>query len=174
VNLAGREPAGIVKPGPEYEAFCADLTRDLLELVNLADGKRLVRRVIRTADEYASGVTKHFPDLLVEWAAQTEVSGVASPRIGEIRRGYDYCRTGDHRPGGFFVATGPGVTSGLLLRPVSIMDFAPTFCSIFDSPLEDFDGAPIPELVEAGRRARPPVPSRFLARARAAPGIQSG
>jgi predicted AlkP superfamily phosphohydrolase/phosphomutase len=172
VNLVGREPAGIVKPGPEYEVFCADLTRDLLELVNLADGKPLVRRVIRTADEYASEVTKHFPDLLVEWAAQTEVSGVASPKIGEIRRGYDYCRTGDHRPGGFFVATGPGVEPGLLPRPVSIMDFAPTFCSIFDTPLEDFDGAPIPELVEAGRRARAPAPGRFPAPMGAASGVR--
>lgn len=164
VNVVGREPAGVVKPGPEYEAFCAELTRDLLELVNLADGKRLVRRVLRTTDEYATDATAHFPDLLVEWAAETEVSGVASPKIGEIRRGYDYCRTGDHRPGGFFVATGPGLKPGLLSRPVSIMDFAPTFCSILDTPFADFDGAPIPELVEAGRRARPPATGRaFLA-----------
>jgi len=174
VNLAGREPAGIVRPGPEYEAFCTELTRDLLELVNLADGKPLVRRVLRTVDEYASDVTAHFPDLLVEWAAETEVSGVASPKIGEIRRGYTYCRTGDHRPGGFFIATGPGLQAGLLSRPVSIMDFAPTFCSILDTPLEDFDGAPIPELVAAGRGARPPTPSGPRAPTHVASRIQMG
>lgn len=168
INLAGREPAGIVTPGGEYETFCADLTRDLLELANLADGKPLVRRVIRTAGEYASDLTTHFPDLLIEWAAETEVSGVVSPRIGEIRRGYDYCRTGDHRPGGFFIATGPGMEAGLLQRPVSIMDFAPTFCNIFDAPLEDFDGAPIRELVETGRRARSPTQGHLRAPANAA------
>jgi predicted AlkP superfamily phosphohydrolase/phosphomutase len=174
VNLAGREPAGIVRPGADYETFCAALTRDLLELVNLADGKPLVRRVLRTADVYASDATTHFPDLLVEWAAETEVSGVASPKIGELRRGYAYCRTGDHRPGGFFVACGPGVRAGVLPRPVSILDFAPTFCSIFDVAPGAFDGAPIPELVSAGRRTRPPEPTGSQLLTHAAPRLQTG
>jgi predicted AlkP superfamily phosphohydrolase/phosphomutase len=151
VNLVGREPTGQIRPGAELEAFCARLNQDLMELVNLADGKRLVRRVIRTKEVYDTAQTAHFPDLLVEWAATTEVRGVASPKIGEIKRGYDYCRTGDHKPGGFFVARGPGVVPGLRPQPVSIMDFAPTFCALLDAEPMDADGAAIPELSALAR-----------------------
>ena len=155
INLIGREPNGKVAPGAELEAFCAELTRSLMELVNLANGRPLVRRVIRTRDTYDSPATAHFPDLCVEWQweGQTEVTGVASPRIGEIRRPYDYCRTGDHRPGGFFVARGPGLAPGRLSRTVSVLDFAPTFCEILGVEMPDADGSPIGELLESGRRS---------------------
>jgi hypothetical protein len=88
-----------------------------------------------------------------QWEGQTEVTGIASPRIGEIRRPYDYCRTGDHRPGGFFVARGPGLAPGRLSRTVSVLDFAPTFCEILGVEMPDADGSPIGELVESGRRS---------------------
>jgi predicted AlkP superfamily phosphohydrolase/phosphomutase len=153
VNLIGREPHGKVAPGAELEAFCETLARDLLELVDRTEGFPLVRRVLRTKDVYDSPQTSHFPDLLVEWATTSEVTGVASPKIGEISHPYEYCRTGDHKPGGFFVALGPGLSAGWHARPVSIMDFAPTFCKILGTELPDVDGVPIPELVAPGRRS---------------------
>jgi predicted AlkP superfamily phosphohydrolase/phosphomutase len=155
INLIGREPEGRIAPGVELDAFCEQLTRDLMDLVDLTSGRRLVRRVIRTKDIYESPRTTHFPDLLVEWENEAEVTGIASPKIGAIRRGYDYCRTGDHKSGGFFVAVGPGLSAGRLSRSVSIMDFAPTFCDILGVNLPGVDGVPIPELVAATRRSVP-------------------
>jgi predicted AlkP superfamily phosphohydrolase/phosphomutase len=149
VNLAGREAHGIVQPGAELEALHAELARELMEIVDLDCGKRAVSRVLRTDDLYRGDHRDHLPDLLVEWSDHAPLSKVrlGSPRLGELSGEYRFCRTGDHFPGGMFVATGPGIEAGTLARTVSIMDFAPTFCRMLDVDLPDVDGTPIGELV---------------------------
>jgi predicted AlkP superfamily phosphohydrolase/phosphomutase len=147
VNLAGREPAGTVQPGAEYEAFLDELGRDLMAIVNLENGKRIVNRVIRTRDQFDGPATSHFPDLLVEWTCAAPVKSVWSEKIGRLDKQYNYCRTGEHNPAGMFIATGPGIAPGRLDRLVSVMDFAPTFCEALDVKVDAFDGTPIPEVV---------------------------
>lgn len=149
VNVVGREPNGKVAPGEQFEAFCERLTRDLMEIRNLATGQPVVSRVIRTTEFYRGEYTDHLPDLLVEWAGDTPVSRIriGSAQIGEIEGEYTFCRTGDHRPGGMFIAVGPSISPGYLGRTVSIMDFAPTIASLLEVPLPDVDGKPITELL---------------------------
>lgn len=149
VNLRGREPNGVIAPGGEFDAFCADLTRDLMDIVDLDSGRRVVARVLRTDELYRGEHRDFLPDLLVEWSSHAPISRIriGSSRIGEIAGEYRFCRTGDHFPGGMFVATGPGIRPGTLARTVSIMDFAPTICRMLDVELPDVDGAPIRELV---------------------------
>jgi predicted AlkP superfamily phosphohydrolase/phosphomutase len=148
VNLIGREPNGKVAPA-EFDAFCAELTRDLMDIVNLDTGKRVVARVIKTADVYRGEHLDHLPDLLVEWASDAPISFIRlhSDKLGELSGEYTFCRTGDHFPGGMFVAYGPGIAPGRVERTVSIMDFAPTVCSLLDAELPDVDGQPIVEIV---------------------------
>lgn len=146
VNLVGREPAGKVQPGAEYEAFIAQLGRDLLEIVNAETGRRIVNRVIRTAELYQGEGTEHFPDLLVEWAAAEPVRSVRSAKIGRLDKEYVYCRTGEHIQQGLFIAAGPGINPGRLDREVSILDFAPTFCDALGVDAGAFDGTSIPEI----------------------------
>ena len=148
VNLIGREPQGKVAPGAELEAFCAQLECDLLDIVDLDTGKRVVSRVLRTDELYSGKYRDHLPDVLVEWASHAPISKIrlGSAKIGEIEGEYRFCRTGDHFPGGMFVALGPGIRKGTLERTVSIMDFAPTFARMLDVQLEDVDGKPIDEL----------------------------
>jgi predicted AlkP superfamily phosphohydrolase/phosphomutase len=149
VNLVGREPEGKVAPGAELEAFYAELERDLLEIVDLDTGKRVVSRVLRTDEHYSGPYRDHLPDLLVEWAGYAPISKIrlGSAKIGEIQGEYHHCRSGDHFPGGMFIALGPGIGTGTLGRTVSIMDFAPTFAQMLDVELEDVDGRPIHELL---------------------------
>ena len=149
VNLAGREPNGRIARGPDLDAFCADLTRDLLDIVDLDSGHRVVARVLRTDDLYRGEHRDLLPDLLVEWSSHAPISKIrlGSEKIGEIVGEYRFCRSGDHFPGGMFVATGPVIRPGTLEGTVSIMDFAPTFCRMLDVDLPDVDGRPIDELV---------------------------
>jgi predicted AlkP superfamily phosphohydrolase/phosphomutase len=151
VNLAGREPNGIVQPGAELDSLYATLERDLMDIVDLDAGKRVVSRVIRTDDLYRGEHRNVLPDVLVEWSDYAPISKIrlGSSRIGELTGEYRFCRTGDHFPGGMFVATGPGITPGMLQRTVSIMDFAPTFCRMLDVDLPDVDGTPIHEILAA-------------------------
>jgi len=154
-NLVGREPAGLVSRGPEMDALCTQLEHDLLDIRDLATGKPLVSAVARTRDLYQGEHVDVLPDLLVEWNPEV-VLGTATagrPGTGRIRIGSDkigviegenrYCRTGEHRPEGFFVAVGGGIKPGRVERTVSIVDFAPTITAMLGVPLPDVDGRPI-------------------------------
>lgn len=154
VNLAGREPAGKVRPGAECESFLEQLADDLLDIVNVESGKRIVNRVIRTADLYQGEGVEHFPDLFVEWAGTEPVRSIQSRKIGRIDKEYAYCRTGEHLPAGMFIATGPGIATGRLNRQVSILDFAPTFCEALGVHYGGFEGTAIPEITESVKMHR--------------------
>ncbi len=161
LNLKGREPSGLIEPGAEQEDFCNRLARDLLDLVEADSGKPMVKAVKRTADLYAGEYLDHLPDLLVMWDDAIKLGSatcgspggstlrVRSDRIGVVEGSNLYCRSGDHRPEGMFIATGPGIGAGELGRTVSIMDFAPTFCALLDVEMPDVDGMPVEEIAQA-------------------------
>jgi predicted AlkP superfamily phosphohydrolase/phosphomutase len=67
--------------------------------------------------------------------------------MGSVQGANHYCRSGDHRPEGLFVAVGPGLAPARMSRAVSIMDFAPTFARLLGVELPSTDGAPIAELL---------------------------
>jgi len=158
VNLIGREPEGKVAQGKEFDLVCSELTRDLMDIVNVQTGKPIVRRVIRTAEMYHGDYLDHLPDLLVEWTNDAPIYGISSNKIGEIRGEYRYCRSGEHTPHGLFIVKGPSIPPGQLDRTVSILDFAPTLTAMLGVQLPDTDGILIPEFVEPAPLVTP-VPS---------------
>jgi predicted AlkP superfamily phosphohydrolase/phosphomutase len=160
LNLAGREPYGIVDQGAVAERLEDQLIQDLLDVVEERSRRPLVRRVLKTREHYSGEHLNVLPDLLVEWDDATPIGSASiggagatvravSPKIGCVTGTNDYGRTGEHRPDGFFVATGPKTRSGRLPRAVSILDFAPTFARLLDVTLPESDGTAIPELVDA-------------------------
>lgn len=156
VNLAGREPAGRIRPGEEMDSFCRELARDLLEIVDHETGAPMIKSVKRTDSLYRGERLIHLPDLLVEWNEEIPIGSatagkperstlrVSSEKIGVVEGTNWGCRTGDHRPEGLFIASGKGIRPGRVDRPVSLMDFAPTFTRLLGVPLPDVDGRPIP------------------------------
>jgi predicted AlkP superfamily phosphohydrolase/phosphomutase len=150
LNLVGREPQGVLHPGEEADAFCAELERDLLEIMDIDRGKPAFTRVTRTADLFQGEHSGHLPDLLLQWNPEIPVGRIrlSSPKLGLLEGEYRLSRTGEHRPEGLFAANGPGIEPRLLNRTVSVMDFAPTFARYLDVELPDVDGTPILEVVE--------------------------
>ncbi len=147
INLVGREPRGKIKPGVEYEAFCQELTQDLMAIINVDTGKPLVKQVIRTADYYQGEYLDHLPDLMVEWNREAPISKIYSAKTGTIEKSFEGVRTGDHKSDGMFFAFGPSVKPGEIQQPTSVMDFAPTIAAILDVPLPNVDGKVIPNVV---------------------------
>jgi len=159
LNLAGREPAGIVEPGEAAERFMEKLTAELLDLVNPGTGDPLILRVLRSTELWDGPYQNLLPDLLVEWnlrqawgttalaAGAGSVLEAASPRIGTIAAVNDYCRTGEHRVEGMFVARGPGLARGRLAGIRSNLDLAPSFAGYLGCEMPDVVGRIIPELV---------------------------
>jgi predicted AlkP superfamily phosphohydrolase/phosphomutase len=148
INLEGREPHGRIRPGAEFDAVCEVLARELLLLRNAASGGPAFHRVERCDQLYPEGTKLHLlPDLLAEWTRDAEFQALESPTIGRVEGRYRGVRTGDHRPHGLFLATGPGLTPGRVDTPVSVMDFGPTVAARLRVELDDVDGDPIPELL---------------------------
>jgi predicted AlkP superfamily phosphohydrolase/phosphomutase len=154
LNLAGREPTGHLVPA-EVPEFCAQLTRDLLDIAHADSGEPLVGRVLRSADVVHGPHLGDLPDLLVEWSSARPLGSatvgtgrgaavrVTSPKIGVVEGINRYCRTGDHRRDGLFIAAGDGISPQRVAEAVSIMDFAPTIARLLDVDLPDAAGRPI-------------------------------
>ncbi|MFB2935946.1 alkaline phosphatase family protein [Aerosakkonemataceae cyanobacterium BLCC-F154] len=143
INLVDREPNGKINPGAEYEAFCQQLTEDLLAIVNVDTGKPLVSRVIRTADFYQGKYLDHLPDLMIEWNREAPITKVYSPKIGTLEKSFPGVRTGDHKAEGIVFAMGPSIEPGQVEDAISVMDFAPTIASLLGVTLPNVDGKPI-------------------------------
>jgi predicted AlkP superfamily phosphohydrolase/phosphomutase len=149
LNVAGREPSGMIRPGPEYDAALAALAADLAAIVNVETGEPVVHETLRAHEVFPGTYAETFPDLLVRWNRTAPIRVVASPKIGTLAREYEGRRTGDHHNPGFFVATGPGLDAHRLARTVDVTDFAPTFARLLGIDAGAMDGTAIAELTGA-------------------------
>jgi hypothetical protein len=145
INLAGREPAGLVPPAALAEV-CAGLERDLLALVNVETDQPVVRRVLRSAEQHPGPLADRFPDLLVEWNREAPIRAVTSPKTGTIRGEYQGVRTGDHKTEGLLVAWHAGARPGPLPGSVDVTCLAPTVAARLGVTLPDVDGTVVREL----------------------------
>ena len=143
LNLEGREARGCIRQGPEAEAFCRQLISDLLDIVDLDTGERLIDEIVPTRDLYDGPLLDHLPDLLVFWNLSRPVRAAASPKIGQIRASGPVPRTGAHVPGGILFAAGAGIEAGAFTPPRPLVDQAATVGAMLDVTLHGCEGAPI-------------------------------
>ena len=165
INLAGREPQGVVQPGSEYAATCRELRETLLGLRDVETGVPIVREVV-TLDEIAAVDAPYrdlLPDLVIVWGDLSAIDsrGVVSDAFGELR--WDdggrlpSGRSGNHRGKGWAVAAGPGVARGASIEGHHILDLAPTVFRWLDCAIpETLEGRPIPQLASGWTRGRFP------------------
>lgn len=152
VNLQGREPRGIVRPGAEYDELCQKLQGDLESWVDPESGERVVSKVVRREEVYHGEALEFAPDLRLIMAKSSRYAGqyayspeVGAPHITEFPdRVY-----GNHAEYGILVVSGPGVRRGLQIKGASIVDVAPTVLASLGMPVpESLDGRPLVSLFE--------------------------
>jgi len=141
INLKGREPEGVVDPAA-YDALCRSLKQDLESLTNTSTGEPIVRRVIVTRELYVGDYVDRFPDLLVEWTEAEPIEGATSSATGTVRKYHAGHRTGDHRPDGWLIVSGPSSSPGVV-DPVSIYDLAPTVTGLLGVPFRQAEGTDV-------------------------------
>jgi predicted AlkP superfamily phosphohydrolase/phosphomutase len=158
LNIAGREPSGVLHPGDEVERFCDELERALLEIVDQRTGQPVVAAVHRTDDLHAGVHRDALPDVLVEWCHLPATGTTAhadgrgsevrlhSERIGTISGLNTWGRTGEHVRDGWYAAAGPDVPHLSEARAISILDVHPTVCRLLGVSAPDAEGAVVPEL----------------------------
>jgi predicted AlkP superfamily phosphohydrolase/phosphomutase len=124
INLAGREPNGIVAPGNEYDSVCQDLSEAFKALTCIQTGAPLMRSIVKTRDVLDGPFIDLLPDLMIEWNIDRPIMVATSPRTGEIARELIDARTGHHINDGFILVTGAGTRRGQMLGAVDLADIA--------------------------------------------------
>jgi predicted AlkP superfamily phosphohydrolase/phosphomutase len=152
LNLAGREPEGIVAPA-DYDDTCARLIEDLKALEDPLTGKPIVEKVFRRDDIYTGDYVDYAPDIGFLLADGYKALGTLAFSSNRVVRPV-FGNSGDHRMDGILLMSGPPVRKGHQLERASIMDIAPTILYLMGLPVEKrMDGKALlgalkPEYVE--------------------------
>jgi predicted AlkP superfamily phosphohydrolase/phosphomutase len=169
INLRGREPEGIVPPA-EYEALRDEIARQMMSIVDPADGLPVVDRVYKKEELYHGRYLAEAPDLLAIMRGLTYITRMGYEFAGErgvlFREPYTD-ETGGHRLEGILIAAGPDIRPGPLAeRP--IVDLTPTLLQLQGCPIPEYmDGVTIDQMLTDEFRAdHPPAsyPAEVLGR----------
>ena len=152
VNLRGREKAGIVEPGEEYDRLCAQIAEGLCTFMDADTGEPVVERIERADRIFPDGPRRHeLPDLIVRWADSPAAAhrAIVSPRYGEIPwptpGGHPDHRSGHHRDEGFLIAAGERIRPDARIERAHILDLVPTLYALFGaSPPAHLSGRVLP------------------------------
>jgi predicted AlkP superfamily phosphohydrolase/phosphomutase len=161
LNLAGREPQGIVRTGAEYDQLCDLLCATTDAMTNPQTGRRAALAVHKTDDVFTGPCRSHMPDVIITWDPEalitTELLTASHGLVRSANPGYAVSPyyTGNHRPNAFVVASGPGIGSGQTMEGCSILDLAPTLLAHFGiAPGAHMDGTVLTEWVPNARLDR--------------------
>ncbi len=112
VNLAGREPAGIIAPGAPYDELLSHIAAQFRALVNPATGEPAVEDVYFPASRFCGPKATELPDVAIVWNSRSPIDAVISESIGTIAGRQEQERSGNHRPEGFALFRGPSFAMG--------------------------------------------------------------
>jgi len=125
INLAGREPDGIVDPG-DFERVRDQVMDALGNFVDPKTGKRPVKAIFKREEIFKGRYADTAPDILME----PEV-GYSLTHARSAIEDADWI-SGDHRLEGVIVAAGPGVKA--FEQPPMLIDLAPTILAALQAP----------------------------------------
>jgi predicted AlkP superfamily phosphohydrolase/phosphomutase len=158
VNLAGRQPKGVVTPGPAYEGLRDRLIEELRGLTDPASGASLVVGVWRREEVYSGPHLADAPDLIVETAPGTHGGFDLERLVTDVPAASLRANSGSHTPEGILVAAGGPFRRGVVLEPPSLADVLPTALHLLGVPLpDDLDGVVLAEALEPAYLSAHPV-----------------
>jgi predicted AlkP superfamily phosphohydrolase/phosphomutase len=127
INLAGREPDGIVDPA-DFEATRDRVMDALGAFVDPKTGQKPARRVLRREDVFTGTFAETAPDILLEPSPLYSLTHARS-----MVEDADWL-SGDHRMEGVIAAAGPRVRSDAFRDPALLVDMAPTILAALGVP----------------------------------------
>jgi predicted AlkP superfamily phosphohydrolase/phosphomutase len=125
INLAGREPDGIVDPA-DFEKVRDQVMDALSSFTDPKTGKKPVKGIYRREEIFKGKHADKAPDILMEPAELYSLTHAKSA-IEDA----DWI-SGDHRLEGVIVAAGPNVRA--FEQPPMLVDMAPTILAALDAP----------------------------------------
>jgi len=131
INVVGRDPAGCVERGREYEELRDFLAARLRDLINPATGRAALADVSVSDEVHRGEYRDVLPDLTGYWSAEAPIDALYSPGYGTVVGAHRDYRTGGHGPDGLLaVSGGRGQFVG-----AHITDVAPTVLDLLGVPV---------------------------------------
>lgn len=126
INVAGRQPQGIVADEGEFEELCHLIIEAVLQIKG-DDGEKIVRRAIRKEVEYSGPYVDNAPDIILEMDERyCGGPSLTPPLVQRVPDSFLRVWGGAHSLEGIFVAAGPAIRSGVKIEGARIQDIAPT------------------------------------------------
>jgi predicted AlkP superfamily phosphohydrolase/phosphomutase len=159
LNVKGREPGGIVKPGRDYEQVRDELAAQALQLREPQTGRSLVGQVLYREEVYSGRHLEEAPDLILIPRDKRDIffglSDFGSNKISQPMYRY----SGMHRDHGLLLMMGPQVRPASHFADAAIIDLAPTILATMGVPIpQDMDGRALGEAL-LGQAASPTLAS---------------
>lgn len=156
INLAGREPNGIVAPGEGYAEVREAITADLRRLVDPADGEPVVDAVIPGEAVFHGPRTELAPDLVVvmrDFSYITRQGYEFGGQGGQIFAAPVTHESGSHRMEGMLLMSGDGVRAGgEVAAGADLIDVAPTVLHLLGCPVPaEMDGQVLEDWLDTDR-----------------------
>jgi predicted AlkP superfamily phosphohydrolase/phosphomutase len=144
VNVKGREPLGVVEAGREYDELIQQVSRELLELRDPERGNVIFDRVLTKKYLYSGPYADEAPDLIF----------LDSKMLYNAHRFFELASnslvtphpiySGNHKPEGILIASGPCFTRNGEADVASILDVAPSVLALAGmAPPAYMDGRPL-------------------------------
>jgi len=158
VNLAGRNPAGIVDP-QDYDAVLQRARDAILAVRDPETGERPIRDARRRDVIYSGPRVDRAPDLLLEPATGWHVRRkLSSRRRGKVPLQREQSDVGIHAPDGILLAAGDGLRPDATLDRAGIADVGATVLALMGlAPAEPLDGCTLDQVFAFPQAARTTV-----------------
>jgi predicted AlkP superfamily phosphohydrolase/phosphomutase len=168
INLAGRESTGQV-PRERFDEVRDTIARALLEFRDPANGRAVIRDVVKGESYFHGEHADEAPDLVLQFN-----DGYAySNRMGQVLFEWPFCQ-GVHSTHGIIAARGPAFRHAIEAEPVGIMDVAPTIYGLLGvSAPSALDGRMLETLLAEGAVHPPDVQPVAVPERRAQPDAYS-
>jgi predicted AlkP superfamily phosphohydrolase/phosphomutase len=138
-NVAGRDPAGTIRPGRDFDEHRDLVAQSFRSLRRVPSDTPIVADVVDVAAAFPGPAADRFADLHIVWDTTAPIDEVTSPTLGRFVPPPKPMRTGNHRTPGWSVIAGPGVERAPL-PAASLVDLGPTIAGLLDVPLEGVAG----------------------------------
>ncbi len=152
INLAGREPQGIVAPGEEYDQLCQQIKSGLQALVDPADGAPVVDAIYNREEIFTGPCEEYAPDLTVvmrDLSYITRKGYEFGNQAGQVFSAPQTGESGSHRYLGMLIMAGAQIAKGSTPSSDPVLyDLAPTILHLLGSPVHsEMDGRVLEEWI---------------------------
>lgn len=154
LNVAGREPQGVVEPGEPYDALREEIMARLWGLRDPVTGEQVVQEIYRREEIYQGPNLDLAADIVfiptrMEYFGFGEYEFGSNEIIESMKRGI----SGTHRMNGMFLLYGRPVEAGIWYEGAAIVDLAPTIMHLLDQEIPpDMDGKVLVDLLKPDYR----------------------